>query len=131
MRVPKGTRNHGQGDADREWLLRAAESKARLEAAEMREWEALLTKAKAALASTEAVEWRALRERTDELGSRAAPPASTLAASAEEREWQELLARAKASAVVAVSATPGVTPPRARPPRRAPPAPRQMVVSWP
>jgi hypothetical protein len=93
MRVPKGT-VPPDPDAAREWALRAAETKARIEAAEQREWQAQLARVKAEEARAEEAEWRALRDR---------------AAQAEAREWQELLAKARRASI---------TTPRAAPPAR-------------
>jgi hypothetical protein len=125
IRVPKGTVRHDESDAEREWTLRATESKARIAAAEEREWQAQMAKVKAALAASEADEWSSLRKRSGQ------PTRS-----AEEREWAELMARARTSSVVA-------QPSRTRPPRRSKPAPHPLapaaraqapaprVVLWP
>lgn len=140
MRVPKGAVRHEESDADREWALRAAESKARIAAAEEREWQAHIAKIKAELAAAEArartseeEEWSSLRKRSG------APTRS-----AEEREWAELVARARTRAVDAQPSKPRLQ----RPPRRKPtphcslaqhplaPAPRAeasapRLVLWP
>jgi hypothetical protein len=107
MRVPKGSVRHDESDADREWTLRAAESKARIAAVEEREWRLQIAKVKAALAASEADEWSSLRKRSGE------PTRS-----AEEREWAELMARARTRAGDAQPARPRPQ----RPARRTEPA---------
>lgn len=120
MRVPKGSASaavdeHSEvkpaktrqvdTDAAREWAQRAAETKARIAAAEEREWLAQLAKVKATATAVQArgstpepsdeeAEWRALRET---------------AALAEQREWEVAMARARAAVV---------STPRAKPPTR-------------
>jgi hypothetical protein len=124
MRVPKGTgqaladehseikpaKPRQDADSGREWALRAAETKARIAAAEEREWLAQLAEVKAAAATQEEeAEWRALRER---------------AALAEQREWEVAIARARAAAVNTPPATP-----RAKPPTRPARPGRSPTVS--
>jgi hypothetical protein len=128
MRVPKGSVRHDESDADREWTLRAAESKARIAAAEEREWQAQIAKVKAALAASEEDEWSSLRMRSGQATR-----------SAEEREWAELMARARTRSVAAQPSRPRPQrPPRRRPAPTNPlapaarmqvPAPRVML--WP
>lgn len=142
MRVPKGAHaapandvarvapakparpREADPDAAREWALRAAETKARIEAAEEREWLAQLEKIKAserALAAAQAsaadaeeeTEWRALRER---------------AAQAEQREWEQALARARAMPVDSVRARQPARPPK---PGAQSSTPRQLAPATP
>jgi hypothetical protein len=128
MRVPKGTVRHAEADdSDREWALRAAESKARIAAAEEREWQAQLAKARALLATQEEEEWSSLRKRSG------APTRS-----AEEREWAELMTRARTRSVDArAPRTRPQRPPRRKPaplpltPAARPQAPAARVVLWP
>jgi hypothetical protein len=128
MRVPKGTVRQAESeDADREWALRATESKARIAAAEERAWQAQLLKAKALLEAQEEQEWSSLRMRSG------APTRS-----AEEREWAELMLRARARSIDPQPARPRPQrPPRRKPaalplaPAARPQAPAPRVVLWP
>jgi len=94
-------------EVGREWALRAAETKARIAAAEEREWQVQLARVKATQADAEEAEWRTLRDQ---------------AALAEQREWEVAMARARAAAV---------STPRAKPPARPSRPSRPSTVSQP